>query len=102
MLNDPNQFIENVTWASVGYRLIGGGNPIYFCTQPITGGTVTLTATVLAFSQNGNTFTYDVSYTFTVTNGLNPTIVPTIAACLGQRQPMRLRRFVPSARRCTR
>jgi gliding motility-associated-like protein len=81
VLNDPSQFIEVVTWGASTGGVVGSGNPIDYCPQLTSPGTVVLNASVVAFGPNGNAFQYSAQFTIAVTNGLTPTIVPTIATC---------------------
>ncbi|MBK9013638.1 MAG: hypothetical protein IPM82_05895 [Saprospiraceae bacterium] len=80
VLNDPNLFIEEVTGASglgtvlaVATRFTFApahqqGHGDFDCHRP-------------CLQPKWQHFHLSQSFTFTVTNGLNPTIVPTIAAC---------------------
>ncbi|MBI1224892.1 MAG: PKD domain-containing protein [Bacteroidetes bacterium] len=81
VLSDPSQFIEVISWGSSSGTTVGSGNPLDFCPQLTAPGSVTLTANVVAVSQNGGTFTYTTEISIAITNGLTPTIVPTIATC---------------------
>ncbi len=78
---DSSVVTFQVVWGDGSGTIVGDGNPFVYCPPASLNGTVVLFATGFIADPNGGSFQFNVETLITITNGLTPTIVPTIASC---------------------